>query len=189
MAVSYLTIAAGTGRGNRLSSWSAHAVEKYTGLHSGRATSAISGLIEACHIVFAENSTKARPRYELPLCYEDNAPRDETIWLPNTLVTGTASGERSPVGRLRSRQDVSALRLLINLYSAQNLSMNGGISREVLHQEYERKRYGERGRLVVWGFHAREEQAFPHPSTDFFWQWQTDENPIWDALGCCGAKG
>jgi hypothetical protein len=36
-AESYLTIAAGTGRSNLVSQWSANAVEPYTGLHSSRA--------------------------------------------------------------------------------------------------------------------------------------------------------
>ena len=39
----------------------------------------------------------------------------ELIWLPNTLVTGTGLGEASPLKRLRSRGDIWALRLLIDL--------------------------------------------------------------------------
>jgi hypothetical protein len=86
----------------------------------------------------------------------------ELIWLPNTLVTGTVQGETSPVKRLRSRGDIWALRLLIDLYQAHNLSADGGISREVLRHEYERKKYGQRGRHVVWGFTSKQHLANFH---------------------------
>src|SRR5215469_4730690 len=54
------------------------------------------------------------------------------IWLPNALVTGTDAGEQSPVRLLRGLNDMMALRLLVDLYQAQNLSADGGISREVV---------------------------------------------------------
>jgi hypothetical protein len=109
----------------------------------------------------------------------------ELIWLPNTLVTG-AQSEASPVKRLRSRGDIWALRLLIDLYHAHNLSADGGISREVLRQTYERTKYGHRGRHVVWGFTRKEGFASPHSSTEAFWDRQAAEKlervPIWEAV-------
>jgi hypothetical protein len=186
MAVSYLTIATGTGSGNRLSFWSAQAVEKFTGLHNVRATAAIRELIDEGFVRLGENSSRTRPRHELPPHEgSDSTPANELIWLPNTLVTGTVCGERSPVGRLRSRDDMSALRLLVNLYSVQNLSMDGGISRKILCQEYERERCGERGRHVVWGFRPKDESVFHHTTTEFFFLWpdaeELAEHPIWAA--------
>jgi hypothetical protein len=250
MAAAYLCIATGTGRGNRISFWSAQAVEKYTGLHNTRATAAIDELIAADFVHRGEKSSRTRPMYELQtyqtvvgamlrrVCVDQTlecavarvrqdrnlSPVDrrgadrlvkmgvmwregnrytldpsqvestaELIWLPNTLVTGTAQGEASPVKRLRSRGDVSALRLLIDLYQAHNLSADGGISREVLRYEYERKKYGQRGRHVVWGFTAKQGLASLHSSTKVFWDRKAAENleraPIWEAVDTLTSMG
>jgi hypothetical protein len=194
MAISYLTIAAGTGHCNRLSFWSAHAIEKYTGLHSIRASEAIKSLIADDHVRLGEKSVRTRPRYQLqPYEGGGTVPAEDLIWLPNTVVTGTVRGEASPAKRLRSRGDLDALRLFIDLYQVQHLSAEGGISRKVLYQEYEREKYGERGGHVVWGFTAGRLWANPHPSTEFFWEPQAEEkgdcSPIWDALETMIAEG
>lgn len=110
----------------------------------------------------------------------------ELIWLPNSLVIGTPHGEAPPVKRLRSYGDLWALRLLIDLYQAQNLSADGGISRSVLRYEYEKKRYGQRGRHVIWGFTAKQGWATSHPCTRTFWDRKATEklsdNPIFPTL-------
>ena len=86
------------------------------------------------------------------------APRPDTdrdrIWLPNTLVT-SAAAETSPIGLVRQGQDAMTLRLLIDLYHAQNLRDDGGISRKITWQRYERVNVGQRGPYVVWGFESR----------------------------------
>jgi hypothetical protein len=64
-AVSYLTIAAGTGRSNLVSQWSANAVETYTGLHSSRAKAAISALLAEGYLSRSSSSSRTRPVYEL----------------------------------------------------------------------------------------------------------------------------
>ena len=180
MAISYLTIAAGTGSCSRLSFWSAQAIEKYTGLHSIRAGDAIKALIAEGHIALGKKSSRTRPRYEFR-SYEEggNASQEKLIWLPNTLITGTPSGEKSPARRLRSRGDLDSLRLLIDLYQVQYLSAEGGISRTVLRKEYERKKCGESGRHVVWGFVEGHEVSFDHPITRF---WKTKKNGLWRPL-------
>ena len=83
--------------------------------------------------------------------YQIREVKPEWIWLPNALVTG-AGGETPPIELMRQTQDPLLLRLLVDLYDAQNLLEHGGISRFVIHQEFERIRVGEQGALVVWGF-------------------------------------
>jgi hypothetical protein len=81
------------------------------------------------------------------------APSDpDLIWLPNTLITGTIRGEDSPVGRLRRAGDIWTLRLLVDLYHAQNLRDDGGICPRCLRQYYERTLIGAQGRFNVWAF-------------------------------------
>jgi hypothetical protein len=75
----------------------------------------------------------------------------EWIWLPNALATGAAA-EPSPVDRVRQTQDVMALRLLVDLYSAQNLREDGGVDRRIVWRQQERTRVGARGDYTVWGF-------------------------------------
>jgi hypothetical protein len=215
MVASYLTICAGTGRGNKVSLWSAEAIHTYTGLAWPRAKDAISKLIAGDFVCVTESS-RTRPAYEIqPFdvvldaarrrmshCeqYAMNAIRRNSrlakstrqdaerlvmrglmwqngttfftdpptheaganlIWLPNTLVTGTDKGEPSPVKRLRQCWNLDALRLLVDLYHAQALASDGGISRKVIRRQYQRKRYGEYGRNVVWGFTKEEACASP----------------------------
>lgn len=76
----------------------------------------------------------------------------DLIWLPNTLVTGTERGDDLPVRRLRSAGDIWTLRLLIDLYHAQNLRDDGSISPTLLWQEFTRMEVGERGIFTVWAF-------------------------------------
>lgn len=75
----------------------------------------------------------------------------ELVWLPNALVLG-AVNETSPVERVRQTTDAMCLRLLVDLYSEQNLRDDGGVSRKVIYQKHERTKVGERGEYVVWGF-------------------------------------
>jgi hypothetical protein len=113
----------------------------------------------------------------------------DLIWLPNDLVTG-AGGETPPVARVRQVQDVMTLRLLIDLYHAQELPEDGGVSRRVTYKRFERVRVGQRGEFNVWGFretgswvdwqlpvaacHRREQltqsekKAGANPGTDYF---------------------
>jgi hypothetical protein len=183
MAVSYLTIATGTDAGNCLSLWSAQAIERYTGIHNTRAASAIKELIAADYIHLAERSSRTRPKYELQPYNEGVALTEDLIWLPNALITGTANGERSPIGRIRSRGDIASLRLLIDLYHAQHLGADGGISRKVLWQEFDRKKCGERGRHIVWGFAPGNQEASNHVFGEI-------KDPIfWEALECLQKMG
>ena len=55
---------------------------------------------------------------------------------------------------VRETQDVMTLRLLVELYDARNLREDGGISRKVTYQSYERKLAGQRGPWRVWGFRS-----------------------------------
>ena len=81
------------------------------------------------------------------------------------------------------------LRLLVDLYHAQDLREDGGVSRGVTHQTFERVHVGQCGRFLVWGFkhhtttvcwgpvtgcHKREalsreeKKAGENPGVDFF---------------------
>lgn len=246
-AVSYLTIAAGTGRSNLVSKWSANAVETFTGLHSSRGKTAINSLLAEGYLMRRPKSSRTRPIYELQsfpdvleaartrliaeselgrsiiecalrgskvapthekfaarmvlggtlwkrggrFCAEPPAVEEgaNLIWLPNSLVTGTDRGEQSPIKRLRSRGDMWALRLLIDLYHAQNLSADGGISRTVLRHPYGKQKCGEYGRHIVWEFSRGEyRSASRAPSTEAFWEFAehnktaNGESAIWRAI-------
>jgi len=120
-------------------------------------------------------------------------PSAQLIWLPNEIVQGTDVGEPEPVRLLRARNDIWALRLFIDLYQAHNLSADGGISRGVLIGKYNRKRLGQRGRHLIWGFSRNGSSA-----------WFTDgitrchetrprngdgNHPIWDSIAVLTSLG
>jgi hypothetical protein len=86
-------------------------------------------------------------------------PQDSTcyyIWLPNTIVTGTSRGEESPLHRLRATGRWELLSLFVDLYAAQNLRDDGGISPQVMAQPFERRELGRQRGYTVWGFKPTE---------------------------------
>jgi hypothetical protein len=73
------------------------------------------------------------------------------IWLPKTFVDG-AAGETAPLELIRETQEPMALRLLVDLYYAQNLLEDGGVARRLVWQQYDRVKIAERAQFTVWGF-------------------------------------
>jgi hypothetical protein len=71
-AVTYLVLARFTGRTNRTTAASVHAVETHTSISRGRARAAIDKLIAAG--LATRYGDAARPRYDL-LAFEEIAPR------------------------------------------------------------------------------------------------------------------
>lgn len=162
-AVAYLVLACGTGPDNRTTSWSVHAVEKYTGISRGRARSAIEALEHFVHI----DRHGERPHYQLRSSDEiESATKrrrtagrtekgDGLIWLPNALITGAAT-EIAPVELLRQSQDVMTLRLLIDLYYAQDLAEDAGLARHLIRQAYRRERIGQWAQYDIWAFEGED---------------------------------
>jgi hypothetical protein len=116
----------------------------------------------------------------------------EYLWLPNTLVTGTDRGEESPVRRLRSAGDAWTLRLLVDLYHAQNLRDDGGISPQVIREKYERKLIGEQGIFNVWAFKGANLSGSWHgPLLPQQFRPKLDAkcDPIWESVGQLRRQG
>ena len=142
-ACALLAMACGTGKDNQTTKWSAEAVSNHIGVRWTTAKETVSTLIDS-GLVTLKTENRTRPTYKL-------AKEGDLIWLPKALIEGAAN-EVAPVNRLRQTQDVMTLRLLVELYSAQNLREDGGISTKLMFQEYTRQRAGERGIHVVWDF-------------------------------------
>ncbi len=85
--------------------------------------------------------------------------RPDWIWLPNALVTG-AAGEVPPLELVRQGGDPVALRVLADLYHAQNLTSDGGIHWRQIRGGFRRVKVGEQGPFVVWGFSPELTQAW-----------------------------
>jgi hypothetical protein len=173
-AMAYLVQARGTGVDNRTTAWSTHAVEQYTPMARSRAKEAIELLIKAKATKQISSSTRPRyklaPPHEIPAIVEaaplpdhdyfaDPPPNPvskepQWIWLPNELVTSTgAAGELPPICLVHNTGDPMLLRLLVDLYDAQNLVDNGGVSfREVIWQKYFRVEIGLYAEFVIYGF-------------------------------------
>jgi len=87
-------------------------------------------------------------------------PKPDLIWLPNDLVTGTSKQETPPVERVRQTSDVMCLRLLVDLYHAQNLTDDGGITREVIFKKYVRTKVAEVLPFTIWSFSIADEKRY-----------------------------
>lgn len=107
-----------------------------------------------------------------PATEPDVDPVADWIWLPNELVTGAAD-ETSPVERLRQTQNVMNLRLLVDLYYAQNLLEDGGVSRFIVYQYFDRTQVGECGEFRVWGFEEDQLRAYQDSEV-------ISPRPVWD---------
>jgi hypothetical protein len=157
-AVAYLVQAWGTGRDNRTTSYSTNAIEKYTPIARSRAKAAVARLVDAG----ATRITKAgsRPRYyitpahEIAGCRARRHPEPQWIWLPNELVTSTgAVGEIPPVALVHNSGDPMLLRMLVDLYDAQNLVDDAGVSfRKEVWQRYSRVEIGRYAEFIIYGF-------------------------------------
>jgi hypothetical protein len=138
--------------------------------------------------------TPAGPRYELlspGTSDEVNDDSDSIIWLPNSIVMGTGKGETPPVHRLRSAQDILALRLFVEMYHAQNLRDDGGISSRIIRDSYERSYVGEQGAYTVWGFKFAQRQLF---WKGFLAAYEASPNvagqhPVWVSIGLLEKMG
>jgi hypothetical protein len=185
-------MAAGTGLDHSLTSWSVNSIEKYTGLSRGRAGDAIEllrkqGLLKKCgKPLHVGTNILQRRRLVLPA-----RTKRHFVWLPTQLVTG-AGREQTPLDIVREMSDVLALRLLVDLYDVQNLPEHWGISSLIIRQTWNRKKVGERGEWVIWGFESDALQAWlddttaPHikpakPKDD----WQG----LWDRIRSLGNSG
>jgi len=200
-AAAYLVQARGTGRDQRATAWSVHALETYTGISRTRAKAAIKTL--QAEGLTRELQGGTRPRYEISTWSELNARgiqltaiqskvmraiaagdeltdrhrrlaqdlvvrgllafgegqkfcllEPDWIWLPNEFVTG-AAGEIPPLELLRQSQGVMALRLAVDLYHEQNLREDGGVSRRITWQGYDRFEVGRQAEFTVWGFRSQ----------------------------------
>ena len=144
-AVAYLVLARGSLKDQRTTSWSVNSIEKHTGMARPRAVTAIQMLAEAGCITQTRGGS--RPAYRI----EADREAPDWIWLPNSIVDGVKT-ETPPIERIRQAQKVANLRLFVDLYHAQDLSADGGVNWRHLQFGYERKRIGQRGPYVVWGF-------------------------------------
>lgn len=141
-ACSLIVLACGTGRDNSTTSWSANAVQNYAGVSWIRAKPAIDRLGGAGLLQNVGKTSK--PRYKLKIS-------EERIWLPKSIVM-PLRGEMPVLHRVRQVQDVMLLRLFVELYFAQNLAADGGLSRKVYYEKYSRENYAESGEYIFYGY-------------------------------------
>lgn len=140
-ACTLLVMAHGTGKDNVTTRWSAKSVHKCIGVRWNTADEAIKLLLK-------NELVTIKPAKILIYKLEKDG---DLIWLPNTLISG-AGNEIPPITKVRQTQDVMILRLLIELYSAQNLREDGGIRLDIYRQNYTRRKVGEQGAYTVWDF-------------------------------------
>ena len=142
-ACALLVMASGTGRDNVTTKWSAEAVSKHVGLRWSTAKDAISALLHHGLVVLKPGKS-THPSYKL-------SKVGDLIWLPRSLIEGAAK-EVPPITKVRQAQDVMMLRLLVELYSAQNLREDGGVRADVCCQHYDRRQAGQQAAHTVWDF-------------------------------------
>lgn len=122
-----------------------------------------------------------------------DADDSDSIWLPNTLVTGTKEGEDSPVWRLRANRDGWALRLLVDLYYSQNLRDDGGIGPWVMRDRYDRLEVGKFGAYTIWAFKRNTSiiflKAMPLSQTGRPSNADAGQHPVWDSFQALQSLG
>ena len=153
-ACMYLVMARGTGPDNVTSSWSCHALEKYTSISRRRAVIARDDLVRSSFVKSVGSQSK--PRYKLLKSRED-----ELVWLPNEFVTGAVE-ETPPLERLRETNDPLIFRLLIDVYAGTNIADDAGLPIDVVYGEYERTHIADFGQYSIWGFNFDVDHCIPN---------------------------
>lgn len=166
-AVAYLVLARGTGADNRTTSWSAHSVERYTGMSRDKAPLAIKALIDGSLVtrtkVVGLPRYRIEPAYRVAGCTSFREDADEAfaksfkpawIWLSNHLVQRLKGLGEAPVEALRRRRDLAGLKLLINLYGDQTFAREGGLdwSDTGIRQAYARESIGRFEDRIVYAY-------------------------------------
>ena len=148
-SVALLVMARGTGRDNATTAWSAHAVERHSGMSWRRAHDAVGSLLVAK--IATQTKKGARPSYKI------EKPKEPAglIWLPNEIVTG-AGDEIAPVMRLRQTAEPEVLRVFVDLYAEHDLVGDGGIPRDLIYQVFDRELILNVGQYDVFGFNRPE---------------------------------
>lgn len=155
-ALAYLVMAAGSGRDQVTTGWSAEAVRRYTGMRWTRAKAAVDALMDVGLVT--QTKGKGRPRYKL-------TKPTSNVWLPVTLVTGVGT-EDPPLARMRRLHDPNAVRVLVRLYAVNDVQEEAGIPVRVLRDVYTRERVAEYGNLTIWRFDCDTSYASPSEPLD-----------------------
>jgi hypothetical protein len=92
----------------------------------------------------------------------------------------------TPLSELIATQEITPLRVLIDLYADQNLVADGGISRQVVHQGYKKELVGERGAVIVWAFVS---DGYMHRGSSERWKNICKGGPFWDAISTLTSLG
>ena len=166
-AAAYLVLARGTGADNMTTSWSANAIETYTGISRANSKAYIDDLVRL-GIISKSFRTPTLPQYMLNRSSDiadisehvhwvpkgEKLDKPEMIWLPNSLVDGLGR-EIAPVELLRQTQNLDAMRLFVNLYYEHRLDVHCGVdwrSNTGLSFRWQREKITENGQYCIWAF-------------------------------------
>ena len=92
----------------------------------------------------------------------------KAVWLPNALIDGAAD-ETAPIELIRGTRNLVALRLVIELYAIQFLPHFCGVPHEMLKMSFQRKKIGESGSFIVWGFKPKSTKLDFNIARQFMW--------------------
>lgn len=129
-----------------------HIADLVTSIAAGEQPSGRSAIAMAAHA-----AGRGHLRKGVDGRYEPTPPtKPQYAWLPKTIVDGAAS-ERPPVERVRRARDAMAFRMLVDLYSIQDLAENGGVDRQWLRRKFKRSKSHANGSFQVWQFEYENE--------------------------------
>lgn len=154
--LAYLILASGTLADNRTTCWSTTAVAHYAGIGVEHAKAAIQRLLSAGDIALSVGSTTLKPKYKFEEISEKKA------WLPCSLIDWGSGSYVSILKRIRATGDNVNLAFFIELYGEQNLAKNRGLSRDLIHSRFQRKKIGEFEEFDIWAFGGARATGLAH---------------------------
>ena len=180
-AAAYLVLARGTGADNMTTSWSANAIETYTGISRANSKAYIEDLVRF-GIITKSLRTPTLPKYVLNRSSDigdisdhvhwvpkgEVLEKPEMIWLPNSIVDGLGR-EIAPTELLRQTQNLDAMRLFVNLYFEHRLDVHGGVDWRISTGElvkFSREKITDNAQYSLWGFL---QEGYPGGGSPSFW--------------------
>lgn len=133
-----------------------------------------------------------RQNYNAPFTIRTPPPpppetKPKMVWLPNELVT-SAANEPSPVERIRKTSDPLALRLLVELYSEQSLTDDGGIDRRTIWHPFSSELLGTVSPYNVWAF-SKDEKKYCRKTLSAPYATSDPRRNAWDGIDLLEAVG
>ena len=131
-------------------------IEKRAGIGRARARKAVDRLLSDKQLL--QRGVRALNGKMRQIFTLSHSAHPHLIFLPNAFING-ATGEDSPIERLRIANSMPALQMMVDIYDTQDMAGSSGLDWTEIRGQYDRKLIRDFGAFNVWGFNSTNQTA------------------------------